>query len=97
MAAKRSSQYGMLWMMPFDLVAEVTCCVRPRLGPFERVAHDAVAAFPREDRLLDRHLLGAPPVEPAADLGVFALVVLAHHQHVDVGGPAAGERRLARP
>ena len=25
MAAKRSSQYGMLWMMPFDLVAEVTC------------------------------------------------------------------------
>ena len=23
-AAKRSSQYGMLWMMPFDLVAEVT-------------------------------------------------------------------------
>ena len=25
-AAKRSSQYGMLWMMPFDLVAEVTCC-----------------------------------------------------------------------
>ena len=25
MAAKRSSQYGMLWMMPFDFVAEVTC------------------------------------------------------------------------
>jgi hypothetical protein len=25
MAAKRSSQYGMLWMMPFDLVADVTC------------------------------------------------------------------------
>ena len=24
-AAKRSSQYGMLWMIPFDLVAEVTC------------------------------------------------------------------------
>ena len=24
-AAKRSSQYGMLWMMPFDLVADVTC------------------------------------------------------------------------
>src|SRR5256885_2657507 len=24
MAAKRSSQYGMLWMIPFDLVAEVT-------------------------------------------------------------------------
>src|SRR5207247_10010727 len=23
-AAKRSSQYGMLWMIPFDLVAEVT-------------------------------------------------------------------------
>ena len=27
-AAKRSSQNGMLWMMPFDLVADVTC----RLG-----------------------------------------------------------------
>ncbi len=24
-AAKRSSQNGMVWMMPFDLVAEVTC------------------------------------------------------------------------
>ncbi len=24
-AAKRSSQYGMLWMMPLDLVPEVTC------------------------------------------------------------------------
>jgi len=24
MAAKRSSQKGMLWMIPFDLVAEVT-------------------------------------------------------------------------
>ena len=27
MAAKRSSQYGMLWMMPFDFVAEVTCLI----------------------------------------------------------------------
>ena len=24
-ASKRSSQNGMVWMMPFDLVAEVTC------------------------------------------------------------------------
>jgi hypothetical protein len=24
-AAKRSSQYGIEWMIPFDFVAEVTC------------------------------------------------------------------------
>src|SRR6266545_2771171 len=71
MAAKRSSQYGMLWMIPFD----------------------AVAALAREDRLLDGQLLGRPPVEPPADLRVLALVVLAHDQHIDVGGPASGERR----
>ena len=47
-----------------------------------------------EDGLLDRHLLGAAPEEAAADLGVLTLVVLAHDQHVDVGGPAPGERRL---
>ena len=29
-AAKRSSQYGIVWMMPFDLVAEVTCFLRVR-------------------------------------------------------------------
>ncbi len=27
-AAKRSSQYGIVWLMPFDLVAEVTCFLR---------------------------------------------------------------------
>ena len=40
-AAKRSSQYGMLWMMPFDLVAEVTWRLAPLLRQLERVAHDA--------------------------------------------------------
>jgi len=44
MAAKRSSQYGMLWMIPFDLVADVTWRRRPLHRQLERVAHDAVAA-----------------------------------------------------
>ena len=43
-AAKRSSQYGMLWMIPFDLVAEVTWRRGRFMRQLERVAHDAVAA-----------------------------------------------------
>src|SRR3546814_3997643 len=40
----------------------------------------------------DLLLIGAG-VEPPADFRVFALDVLAHHDEVDVGGPAPGQRR----
>ena len=66
---------------------------RPRHRQLERVAHDAVAAPAREDRLLDGQLLRRAPVEAPADLRVLPFVVLAHDHHVDVRGPAAGERR----
>ena len=46
-----------------------------------------------EDGLLHRHLLVGALVEPAADRGVLALVVLAHDEQVDVAGRAAGQRR----
>src|SRR5262249_58623528 len=67
---------------------------RPLHGPLEGVAHDAVAALAREDRLLHGELLRRAAVEPSADLGVLAFVVLTHDQHVDVGRAAAGERRF---
>ena len=38
-----------------------------------------------------------PVVEPAADLGVLALVVLPDDHHVDLGGRAVGERRAHAP
>ena len=54
--ATTSSQNGIVWMMPLDLVAEV---IRPRRAPSQldgELGHpvDPVAG---EDRLLDRHLL----------------------------------------
>ncbi len=60
----------------------------------EGVAHDPVAAAPGEDRLLHRHLVLAVGVEPAADLGIFALVILAHDIEIDVAGHAVAQRRL---
>ena len=49
--------------------------------------------LPREDGLLDGQLVVGVPVEAAADLRVLALVVLAHDDHVDLGGRPVGERR----
>src|SRR3546814_15405444 len=45
---------------------------------------DAVGAVPRHDGLLDRHLALGATVQPAADLGILAFVVLANHPEVDV-------------
>jgi len=66
---------------------------RPLLRQLEGVAHHPVTALPGEDGLLDRELVRGVAVEAPADLRVLPLVVLAHDQHVDVGGTAAGERR----
>ena len=46
-ALKRSSQYGIVIEMPFDLVAEVTCFARPRARELEREPQDAVDALAR--------------------------------------------------
>ena len=90
---KRSSQNGMVWMMPFDLVADGHRLPRPLGGAGEGVAHDPVDAEAGEDRFLERELVVGALVEAAADLGIFALVVLADDQHVDVARLLAGERR----
>ncbi len=50
---------------------------------FEGVGHNAIAAPPREDGLLDRHFDVSVAVETAADLGVFTLVVLPDDAEVD--------------
>src|SRR5262245_14849935 len=65
-----------------------------RHGKIEGVAHDPIAALAREDRHLGRLLkLGTLETAPT-DGGVFALVVLAHDQIVDVAGLAVGEGGL---
>ena len=48
MAPKRSSQYGIVMEMPFDLVADVTCCFAARGGQFEREPHHAIDALAGE-------------------------------------------------
>ena len=49
-ALKRSSQYGIVIEMPFDLVAEVTCFARARPRQLEREPQDAVDALAGEHR-----------------------------------------------
>ena len=65
-------------------------------GPrqLEGIAHDPVAAAAGEHRLLHRHLVFGALVEPAADRGIFALVVLAHDVEIDVAGRAVLQRRV---
>ena len=66
---------------------------RPRRRQLERVARDALDAVAREDAGLLGHFVRRADVQAAADAGVLALGVLAHADHVDVGGAAVGERR----
>ena len=66
----------------------------PRHGELEGVTHDAVAAHLGEDALLHRHFHLAARIEAAADLGIFALVVLAHDVEIDLAGLAILERRI---
>ena len=96
-ASKRSSQYGMVMEMPFDLVAEVRCFFGARLRELEGELQDAVDAVAREDRLLHHDLAVGALEHAAADGRVLALGVLAHDAEVDVARLAAGERRAARP
>jgi hypothetical protein len=58
----------------------------------EGVAHDAVDTAAREDRLLHGHLVLGARIQAPADLGVLALVVLAHHAQVDVVGTEVAQR-----
>ena len=60
----------------------------------EGIAHDPVAAAPGEHRLLHRHLVFGALEKPAADRGIFALVVLAHDVEIDVARRAVLERRV---
>ena len=78
--------------MPLLLVATVRLLARARVRQLEGVAQHAVGAEAREHRLLDHDLALGALVHHAAEVGVFALGVLAHHEVVDVAGLAAGQR-----
>ena len=60
----------------------------------ERVVGDPTDADAGEHRLLDGHLVGEPAVQPAPDLAVLALDVLAYDDQVDLSRPRAAQRAL---
>jgi hypothetical protein len=66
---------------------------RPRLRQLERVARDPLDPLAREDAGLLGQLVWRTAVQAAAHAAVLPLGVLAHADHVDVGGAAVGERR----
>ena len=61
----------------------------------ERVPEHALDSFPREDHLLERHLVRRP-LEVAPDSHVHVFRVLAHHHQVDVLGSLPLQGRDAR-
>ena len=93
MAAKRSSQYGMVMVMPFDLVAEVTCFFGRVIASSKAYRRIRSVPWRREHALLGDELAVGALEQPAADAGILALGVLAHDVEVDVRLGAAGERR----
>ena len=65
------------------------------LGELEGEAHHAVAAAAGEHRAAGIAIsYSVPSAEPAADRGIFTLVVLAHDIEIDLAGRAVFERRV---
>ncbi len=92
-ASTRSSQYGMVIAMPFDLVAEVRCFLGVLRGEFEGKFEHAVDADARQHGFLHHHFALGAGKDAAADRGILALGILAHHPEIDVAGLPVGERR----
>ena len=92
-SSTRSSQYGMVMAMPFDLVAEVRCF----FGVLRASSKANFSTRSTPTRLITVSCTttsrGGAGEHLAADRGIFALGVLAHHPEVDVAGLAVGERR----
>ena len=58
----------------------------------ERVAHDAVNAFTREDILLDRHFRLRAAIKAPTNLRVLAFVILTHNEKIDILRTAITQR-----
>ena len=92
-ASTRSSQYGMVMAMPFDLVADVRCFFGVFRASSKANFRTRSTPMTGHHRLLHDDLaLGAGEHAPA-DRRILALGVLAHDPEIDVAGLAAGERR----
>ena len=63
----------------------------------ERVADDAIGPAAGEHALLGHHLVLGAGMDAPADVGVLALVVLAHHEEVDVRRGPVAQRRPDAP
>jgi hypothetical protein len=86
---KRSSQYGIVIEMPFDFVADVTCCGRRR--ELERELQDAIDAFARTP-IPGRRFPGPCPRTIGRRPTNTALGIFADDDEVDVTGFAVRER-----
>ena len=56
----------------------------PGLGHLKSITNDAVTTAAREDGLLHGKFIFRAGIEPPADIGVFALVILAHDDKIDL-------------
>src|SRR5712692_263495 len=68
--------------------------LRPRPGPLERELEDPIHSAAGKGALLDDDLIVGPVVDPAADRGILALVVLADDVKVDIARLQVPQRRL---
>ena len=79
--------------MPFDLVAEVRCFFGVLRASSKANFEYAIDADARQHGFLHHHLALGAGEHAAADSGIFAFGILAHHPEIDVAGLAIGERR----
>ena len=92
-SSTRSSQYGMVIAMPFDLVADVRCFFGVLRASSKANFRTRSTPMTAHHRLLHDHLALGAGEHAAADRRVLTLGVLAHHPEIDIAGLAVGERR----
>ncbi len=79
---------------PLDLVAEVKRFAWAALRQFEGVAQDPVNAAAGKDRLLNHHFMLGAFIGAAAEGGIFAFGIFAHHvknRYLPAFLPASGQ------
>ena len=91
-SAKRSSQYGMVKVMPLDLVAEVRCFFGRGVAS-SKANSGCGRCHAGEDGSAAKRIRGRCLEHAAADGGVFAFGVFAHDVEVDIGLGAVGQWR----
>ena len=79
--------------MPLDLVAEVRCFFGRDCASSNANFRMRSTPIARHHRLLRHEFTVGVREHAAADGGIFALGIFAHHPEIDIAGLAVGERR----